>query len=71
MSASPPTAEHRRLSADRESPVPPWRLWGCYVSDRAWGTVREDYSPNGDAWRFISYDQARSKAYRGRNRRPL
>ena len=64
MSAAPPTAEHRRLSADRESPVPPWRLWGCYVSDRAWGTVREDYSPNGDAWRFISHDHARSKAYR-------
>jgi len=41
-----------------------WRRWGPYVSDRAWGTVREDYSPDGDAWNFLSYDMARSKAYR-------
>jgi hypothetical protein len=41
-----------------------WRRWGPYVSDRAWGTVREDYSANGDAWNYLTYDKARSKAYR-------
>jgi serine/threonine protein kinase len=41
-----------------------WRLWGPYVSDRAWGTVREDYSPDGDAWGYLPHDLARSKAYR-------
>ena len=59
-----PTAEHRRLSEPSSSPVPPWRRWGCYVSERAWGTVREDYSANGDAWNFLPHDKARSKAYR-------
>src|SRR3954454_10069227 len=41
-----------------------WRRWGPYVSDRAWATVREDYSANGDAWAYFTHDQARSKAYR-------
>ena len=41
-----------------------WRRWGPYLSDRSWGTVREDYSADGDAWRFLPYDLARSKAYR-------
>ena len=41
-----------------------WRRWGPYLSDRSWGTVREDYSADGDAWRFLPYDVARSKAYR-------
>ncbi|HXG65925.1 MAG TPA: glucosidase, partial [Blastocatellia bacterium] len=41
-----------------------WKRWGPYLSERAWGTVREDYSPDGDAWNHLSYDQARSKAYR-------
>jgi hypothetical protein len=41
-----------------------WKKWGPYVSDRQWGTVREDYSANGDAWSFITHDMARSKAYR-------
>jgi hypothetical protein len=44
--------------------VPAWRKWGCYVSDRAWGTVREDYSANGDAWNFVTHEKARSKAFR-------
>ena len=44
--------------------IAPWRRWGPYVSDRAWGTVREDYSPDGDAWNFLPHDLARSKAYR-------
>jgi len=43
---------------------PAWKKWGPYVSDRQWGTVREDYSANGDAWNFITHDMARSKAYR-------
>lgn len=41
-----------------------WKKWGPYVSDRQWGTVREDYSGNGDAWNYVSHDQARSKAFR-------
>src|SRR5579864_7989592 len=41
-----------------------WRHWGPYVSDRAWSTVREDYSANGDAWQYLPHDLARSKAYR-------
>jgi len=41
-----------------------WRLWGPYLAERAWGTVREDYSPDGDAWEDFSHDQARSRAYR-------
>jgi len=43
---------------------PSWKKWGPYVSDRQWGTVREDYSANGDAWNYITHDMARSKAYR-------
>ena len=58
------TAEHRRLAEASTAIVPPWRRWGCYVSERSWGTVREDYSPNGDAWNYLPHDQARSKAYR-------
>ncbi len=41
-----------------------WRDWGPYVAERAWGTVREDYSADGDAWRFFPHDHARSRAYR-------
>src|SRR5919206_3504211 len=41
-----------------------WKQWGPYVSNRQWGTVREDYSPNGDAWNYTTFDMARSKAYR-------
>jgi hypothetical protein len=60
----PDTAEHRRLNQSGSGVVPQWRRWGCYVSDRAWGTVREDYSPGGDAWNFLPHDKARAKAYR-------
>ena len=42
----------------------PWYLWGTYVSERQWGTVREDYSANGDAWNYLPHDHARSRAYR-------
>jgi len=55
--------EHERLLQDRNREVY-WKRWGPYLSERAWGTVREDYSPNGDAWNYLSHDQARSHAYR-------
>src|SRR5271166_4298910 len=58
------TAEYRRLNEPHSGPVHPWRKWGPYVSERSWGTVREDYSANGDAWNYLSHNQARSKAYR-------
>jgi hypothetical protein len=56
-------AEQERLQAAKSSGVP-WRKWGPYLSERQWGTVREDYSENGDAWNFFTHDQARSRAYR-------
>jgi hypothetical protein len=58
------TPEQLRLEEKYEGPVPPWDLWGPYVSERAWGTVREDYSSDGDAWRYFTHDQARSRAFR-------
>ena len=42
----------------------PWKKWGPYLSERQWGTVREDYSESGDAWNYFTHDQARSRAYR-------
>src|SRR5260221_583114 len=57
------TAEHERLDEARTQQVP-WKKWGPYLSERQWGTVREDYSENGDAWNFFTHDQARSRAYR-------
>lgn len=57
------TAEHIRLESDRLGKEN-WRRWGPYVSERAWGTVREDYSSDGEAWDYLTHDQARSKAYR-------
>jgi hypothetical protein len=63
MKSDPPTREHERL-AGRHGETAAWRKWGPYVADRAWGTVREDYSENGDAWSFFPHDLARSKAYR-------
>ncbi len=57
------TAEEQRLEAARHHQVH-WRKWGPYLSDRQWGTVREDYSPDGAAWDYFSHDQARSRAYR-------
>jgi hypothetical protein len=57
------TAEQRRLEEDRTRQAH-WKRWGPYVSDRAWGTVREDYSPSGDAWEYFPHDHARSRAYR-------
>ncbi len=57
------TAEHKRL-ADSKNRQADWKRWGPYVAERAWGTVREDYSANGDAWNALSHDHARSRAYR-------
>jgi hypothetical protein len=56
-------AEKQRLEEDRLGKQP-WRKWGSYVSERQWGTVREDYSANGDAWNYLPHDAARSRAYR-------
>jgi hypothetical protein len=55
-------AEELRLDEAREKGVP-WKQWGPYLSERQWGTVREDYSDNGDAWNYFTHDQARSRAY--------
>ena len=57
------TPELKRLQAAREQKVP-WKKWGPYLSERSWGTVREDYSPGGDAWEHLSHDAARSRSYR-------
>ena len=57
------TAEQSRLN-DHYSQKNNWLKWGPYLSERQWGTVREDYSANGDAWNYITHDMARSKAYR-------
>ena len=58
------SSEHQRLREKHSGPVAPWRKWGPYVSERSWGSVREDYSPDGCAWEFLTHDMARSKAYR-------
>jgi len=55
--------EHERLLQDKTHEIY-WKRWGPYLSERAWGTVREDYSSNGDAWGYFTHDQARSRAYR-------
>jgi hypothetical protein len=55
--------EQLRLQEARDGNNP-WKKWGPYLSERQWGTVREDYSDNGDAWNYFTHDQARSRAYR-------
>src|SRR5512143_2016851 len=57
------TAERLRLEEDRRRERN-WKHWGPYLSERQWGTVREDYSPYGNAWEYLSHDAARSRAYR-------
>jgi hypothetical protein len=54
------TIEHERLNSDGRA----WKRWGPYLSERAWGTVREDYSPDGSAWDYFPHEHARSRAYR-------
>jgi len=62
MVDSQQTAEHSRLKKARSGEA--WYRWGPYLSERSWGTVREDYSANGAAWNHLTHDMARSKAYR-------
>ena len=57
------TNEQHRLNEAREKGIP-WKKWGPYLSERQWGTVREDYSQDGNAWDYFSHDQSRSRAYR-------
>ena len=57
------TAEHQRLQ-DTHSQDMPWKKWGPYLSDRQWGTVREDYSPTGEAWDYFSHKQSHARTYR-------
>lgn len=65
-----PGAERTRVGVrldsqlERAVAVAGWDLWGPWLSERAWGTVREDYSANGDAWTYFPHDHARSRAYR-------
>ncbi len=63
MGESKKPAEKLRLEAERAGGIP-WKKWGPYLSERQWGTVREDYSESGDAWNYFTHDQARSRAYR-------
>src|SRR5438477_11686257 len=63
MSENDRTAEQRRLGEARTGNSE-WKKWGPYLSERQWGTVREDYSDNGNAWDYFTHDQARSRAYR-------
>ena len=56
-------AERKRLQESADS-THPWRAWGAYVSERHWGTVREDYSADGSAWEYFPFDHAISRAYR-------
>ena len=57
------SSEQQRLTEAREKKLA-WKKWGPYLSERQWGTVREDYSDNGNAWDYFTHDQARSRAYR-------
>lgn len=56
--------EWNRIAPVEDAIWHPWRRWGCYVSERSWGTVREDYSETGDAWSYFPFQQAHQKAYR-------
>ena len=58
------TAESERLKEKGTGPIPPWEGWGPYVAERAWGTVREDYSPDGNAWNYFTHEDARFRTYR-------
>src|SRR5437773_8057860 len=61
---APVSAAERFRLAEADAGEVPWRAWGPYVAERAWGTVREDYSPDGEAWTSFPHDHARSRAYR-------
>ena len=63
LNGDPSSAEYQRLEAQRQGQEN-WHLWGPYLSERAWGTVREDYSADGTAWEHFDHEQSRSRAYR-------
>ena len=54
----------KRRQKDMKEGLADWHAWGPYLSERAWGTVREDYSADGSAWNYLTHDMARSKAFR-------
>lgn len=64
MSTRPAAGGEKRRAAAQSTGEPEWRRWGPYLSERQWGTVREDYSARGDAWEYFTFDDARSRAYR-------
>ncbi|MCP9880722.1 glucosidase [Cyanobium sp. A1C-AMD] len=66
MTSTPPVPTNPEAARilERDQGLQPWTLWGSYLPDRQWGTVREDYSADGDAWRSFPHDQARSRVYR-------
>jgi hypothetical protein len=64
IAASAEFSSEARRMAERDNGLAPWSLWGSYLPDRQWGTVREDYSIDGDAWRSFPHDHARSRVYR-------
>ena len=63
-SMTPPSTERDRLRDKYDGAFSPWQLWGPYVSERSWASVREDYSADGNAWDYFPHDHARSRAYR-------
>ena len=63
MTTATTVAEIQRI-AERDQGLAPWMLWGSYLPERQWGTVREDYSADGNAWEFFPHDHARSRVYR-------
>ena len=63
MNKEKTSQEQKRLD-DSRSKRKDWLKWGPYLSERQWGTVREDYSPDGDAWNYFSHEDSRSRAYR-------
>src|SRR5947207_445080 len=64
MASGPAIDRERERVREIGDDLSGWRRWGPYVSDRSWGTVREDYSHDGNAWGYLTYDKARAKAYR-------
>ena len=59
-----PTTEHARIASAPPGRPGSWKAFGPWLSERAWGTVREDYSADGKAWEYFPYEHARSRAYR-------
>src|SRR6266568_2627590 len=62
--ATSPDVTSREAISPTDAHDPPWHLWGTYLAERQWSTVREDYSEHGTSWEYFPHDQARSRAYR-------